>query len=342
MARWRRNDLGRRDRRGPDARAEREVRLHGEPGAGSPYYGDTLLVADRGNNRLLLLSDTGRIVWRYPSRTAHAPAGGFYFPDDAFFMRHGTAIVSNQEENDTLIVIGYPSGRILWTYGHPRHPGTAPGYLNTPDDAYYLRNGWITVADAYNCRILIIDEKTKRVIRQIGTSGVCAHNPPSSIYSPNGDTPLKNGDLLVSEVTGSWVDAFTMRGKLVWSVKLPIAYPSDPQQIGTDRYLIADYSSPGAFIEFNSKGTVLYRYAPPSGPGELDHPSLVELLPSGVLMANDDYSDRMVATDPTTGAVVWQYGHTKLPGNRRGLLNTPDGFDILGPGGTFPTHPATG
>ncbi len=314
----------------------------GEPGAGSPYYGDTLLVADRGNDRLIVLSDKDRVIWRYPSAGAHVPAGGFYFPDDAFFIRHGSAIISNEEGNDTLVEIGYPSGRILWTYGHPRRAGSAAGYLNTPDDAYMLRNGSITVADAYNCRVVFIDPTTKQVIGQIGTSGVCAHNPPTSIYSPNGDTPLENGDLLVSEVTGSWVDEFTMRGKLVWSVQLPIAYPSDPQQIGPDRYLIADYASPGAFVEFNEKGKVLYRYSPTSGPGELDHPSLVELLPSGVLMANDDYNDRVVAVDPVTGSVVWQYGRTGVPGRGQGLLNTPDGFDLLGPGGSFPTHPATG
>ena len=52
--------------------------------------------------------------------------GGFYFPDDAFFIRHGTAIISNQEENDTIVEISYPSGRLLFSYGHPRQPGSAP------------------------------------------------------------------------------------------------------------------------------------------------------------------------------------------------------------------------
>ena len=314
----------------------------GAAGAGSPYYGDRLLVADRGNDRLLVLSDTNAIIWRYPSKTAPPPKGGFYFPDDAFFIKRGTAIISNQEGNDTLVEIGYPSGKILWSYGHPRHSGSGPGYLNTPDDAYLLRDGNVTVADAYNCRVLIIDPKTKTVVRQIGISGNCAHAPPRTINSPNGDTPLSNGDLLVSEVTGSWVDEFTPPGQLKWALQLPIAYPSDPQQIGPDHYLIADYALPGAFLEFNQKGQVLYRYQPPSGPGELNHPSLVELLPSGVLMSNDDYNDRMVAIDPATGALVWQYGRTGRPGTAPGLLNTPDGFDLLAANGTFPTHRATG
>jgi hypothetical protein len=36
----------------------------------------------------------------------------------------------------------------------------------------------------------------------------------------------------------------------------------------------------------------------------LDHPSLAELLPSGVFMVNDDYNNRMVAIDPATGALA--------------------------------------
>jgi outer membrane protein assembly factor BamB len=311
----------------------------GSPGAGSPYFGDTLLIADRGNNRLLALDDTGRVIWTYPQSAAQAPAGGFYFPDDAFFARHGTVIISNQEDNHTIVMIAYPSGRVIWSYGHPRSSGYAAGYLNTPDDAYLLPDGQVTVADNGNCRILVIS-MAKKVTGQIG-SGTCAHGP-GELGSPNGDTPLANGNLLVSEIFGSYVDEFTPGGHLVWSAKLDVGYPSDPQQLGPDLYLIADYSHPGAIVEFNRAGQTLYRYAPTSGPGELYQPSLVEMLPSGVFMANDDYNDRVVAVDPATGAIVWQYGVTGQAGTGPGMLNTPDGFDILAPGGVTPTHPATG
>jgi hypothetical protein len=57
----------------------------------------------------------------------------------------------------------------------------------------------------------------------------------------------------------------------------------------------------------------------------LDHPSLAELLPSGVFMANDDYNNRMVAIDPAAGALVWQYGVTGKPGTAPGRLRIPDG-----------------
>ena len=314
----------------------------GDPGAGSPFAGEKLLIADRGSDRLLLLDDRNRVVWRYPGPGRAAPHGGFYFPDDAFFIHHGKAIISNQEDNDTIVEIAFPSGRIIFKYGHPRTPGTARGYLNTPDDTYLLRNGQMSVADAVNCRVLVLDPRTKRVVHQIGTPGRCLHDPPSALGSPNGDTPLQDGNLLVSEINGSWIDELTLSGRLVWSTHLAIGYPSDPQQLGPDRYLVADYEHPGGIIEFNRRGRIVYRYQPSSGPGVLDHPSLVELLPSGVFMVNDDYNDRMVAIDPSTKALVWQYGVTGHPGTAPGLLNTPDGFDLLAPDGTTPTHPTTG
>ena len=91
------------------------------------------------------------------------------------------------------------------------------------------------------------------------------HGPPATLGSPNGDTPLANGDLLISEIDGSWVDEYTTTGHLVWDAQLPIGYPSDPQQIGPNIYLVADYEDPGAIIEFNRQGRVLYRYQPTSG-----------------------------------------------------------------------------
>jgi hypothetical protein len=313
----------------------------GARGAGSPFFGSKLLVADRGNNRLLLMNGAMRVVWRYPSSTSPRNPLHFYFPDDAFFVDHGTAILSNQEQNETIVKIGYPSGKLLWSYGHPRQAGSARGYLHEPDDAYLLKNGQVTVADAMNCRVLVLNHNGT-MARQIGATGVCVHRPPTSMGSPNGDTPLVDGDLLISEINGSWVSEYTLKGKLVWTVHLPIRYPSDPQQIGPDRYLIADYASPGQIIEFNRQGRVLYRYRPASGPGMLDHPSLAEMLPSGVIMVNDDYSDRMIAIDPVTNALVWQYGVTGRPGSGPGRLHTPDGFDLLLPNGTTPTHRATG
>ncbi len=310
---------------------------HAAPAA-APFQG-RLLIADRGNNRLLLVDAARHVLWRYPSAGAPAPPGGFYYPDDAFFIRHGTAIISNEEDNDTIVEIAFPSGRVQWRYGHPRIPGGRPGYLNQPDDAYLLRDGRVVVADAKNCRVLLIGPGGTT---QIGTTRRCAHDPPRSLGYPNGDTPLADGNILVSEIHGSWIDEITPAGRLVWSVHLPIAYPSDPQQLGPDLYLVADYSRPGGIVEFTREGRIVWVYRPRGGGAMLDHPSLAERLPDGLICVNDDYRHRVVVIDPTTRRIVWQYGRTDRAGTAPGMLNTPDGFDLLLAGGTTPTHPRTG
>jgi len=122
---------------------------------------------------------------------------------------------------------------------------------------------------------------------------------------------------------GSYISEYTPSGSLVWTTHLDIGYPSDPQQIGPSLYLCADYEHPGGIVEFNRTGQILYEYRANSGIGELNPPSLVELLPSGVFMANDDYRDRMAAIDPKTQALAWNYGSPDVPGTAPGQLAIP-------------------
>ena len=293
------------------------------PAAPIPGY---LLIADRGNNRMLLVDGAHRILWRYPAGSSTAMP--FQFDDDTFFGPRHDRIVSNQEDQDTIQVISFPGRRVLWRYGHVNLKGGAPGYLNTPDDAYLLRDGLVSVADAYNCRVVWISREHV-IVRQIGTTGDCRHDPPRYLGSVNGATPLPDGGVLVSEITGSWIDDIGPEGRLRWAFRAPVSYPSDPQLIGPNRILLADYSHPGAAIITTRTGRVLWKYAPQSGPGELDHPSLAMRLAPGLIAINDDYRDRVVVVSIREHRIVWQYGRTDRPGTAPGYLNTPDGMDLL-------------
>ncbi len=293
------------------------------PPAPIPGY---LLIADRGNNRMLLVDSAKRIYWRYPR--ADGVAMPFRFDDDTFFGPQHDRVISNQEEQHTIQIVSFPAGRILWRFGHVNVKSGAPGYLNTPDDAYLLPNHLVSVADAYNCRVLFISP-AHRVVRMYGTTGVCRHNPPSELGAVNGATPLPNGDTLVSEITGSWIDDISRSGRLRWAVQAPVSYPSDPQLLAPDRILLADYAHPGHALIMSRTGRVLWRYGPSSGAGELDHPSLAMRIAPGLVAINDDYRDRVIIVSIRTHRIVWQYGHTDQAGTGPGYLNTPDGMDLL-------------
>jgi hypothetical protein len=289
----------------------------------SPLPG-ALLIADRGNDRMLLVDSQHDVLWR-----SHAH---LYFNDDGFVEPGGHAIVANEEEAHTIVSLNIRTQAVTHLYGTPGLRGSGPNELNTPDDAYVLPDGTLTVADAYNCRVLFI--RSREIVRQIGRAGDCRHNPPYELGSVNGDTPLPDGGVLISEIQGSWIDDVARDGHLRWAVQAPVAYPSDPQLLSGGRILLADYTRPGGIVIINRLGHVLWRYQPTSGFAMLDHPSLAMPLPNGDIAVNDDFRDRVVIIDPRKRAIVWQYGKANLPGRSPDHLNTPDGMDFvpLGPG----------
>ena len=292
----------------------------------SPLPG-ALLVADRGNDRILLVTPGHRWLWHFPDQSDLARGVYLRFDDDAFVAPGGRAIVANEEDAHTIVSIDIRTHERVHLYGVPGVRGSGPGLLNTPDDAYPLAGGVVSVADAYNCRVLWI--RAHRIIRQLGETGVCSHDPPISFGALNGDTPLPGGGVLVSEITGSWIDAVGAGGRVLYSFQAPVRYPSDPQPLPGGRILLADYSRPGAVVIVNHRGATLWRYQPGSGFGELDHPSLAIMLPNGNVAVNDDFRDRVIVIDPRTNRIVWIYGHTDHAGATPGYLRTPDGMDFV-------------
>src|SRR5439155_3429537 len=189
--------------------------------------------------------------------------------DDAFLAQDGKTIVANDEAHQVIDRIDIVSRRVVWQYGHYDRSGSAPGYLHTPDDAYPLANGDIVVADIRNCRVIEISP-SKRIVRHWGRSGSCGHHPPVTFDNPNGDTPLPDGGLLVTEIGGSRVVRLSPRGHVVFDIHVPVRYPSDAQLDAMGNVLVVDYGNPGAILKISPRGHVLWRYGPPSGPGRLD------------------------------------------------------------------------
>jgi outer membrane protein assembly factor BamB len=292
-----------------------------------PGPGGYVLVADRGNNRVLVLDPQGKVVFRYPTPEDLSKGRRLVYNDDTFVDPGGHSLIANEEDNHAVVRVGLADHSLQVLFGHPGEPGSDETHLRTPDDAYTLPNGSFTVADAYNCRILFIN--AGKIVRQYGHAGVCMHDPPRYFGAVNGDTPVPGGGVLVSEITGSWVDEIGPEGRLVFAVRAPVSYPSDPQPLPGGRILLADYASPGAILIMDDAGNLLWRYRRLQGYGRLDHPSLAMALPNGNIAVNDDYRHRVVVIDPRTNTIVWQYGHTDIPGTAPGYLNTPDGMDFI-------------
>jgi DNA-binding beta-propeller fold protein YncE len=187
------------------------------------------------------------------------------------------------------------------------------------------------VADIRNCRIMQI-APSKSIVRQWGQTGRCIHHPPTTFSQPNGDTPLPDGGLLITEITGSRIVRLDAHGHVVFDIHAPVQYPSDAQLDSAGNVIVADYSDPGSVVLLSPRGKLLWRYGPASGPGRLNHPSLAAPLPDGTIVLNDDDRQRIVVIDPKTNKIVWQYGRTDQPGRSAGRLLVPDGIDVVPPG----------
>lgn len=293
----------------------------------SPLPG-SLLIADKRNNRLLLVGRRYRIKWSFPHPGDLAPGQLFLIPDDAFFTPGFRTIIATEEDYHVIREIDIRSRHIIWQYGHPGVPGSAPGYLDGPDDAYRLSDGLTTVADIRNCRVVFI-RRDGRIDRQYGQTGVCVHDPPHAFASPNGDTPLPDGGMLVTEILGSWIDRLDKNGRLVWAIHAPLQYPSDAQLLANGDILICDYVFPGRVVEMDAHGRVVASFGSQSGPNLLSHPSLAISLPHGLIALNDDWNHRVIIADMRAQKILWQYGHQGIFGDGPGYLNTPDGIDFL-------------
>ena len=297
--------------------------LHGR----SPLPG-YLMIADRDNDRIIIVNPDKQIVWRFPTPGALHPGQTFAGPDDAFFSANRRDIITNEEFSDKIAVLTLTKHpRIIWQYGHQGVQGSSPGYLAHPDDAYLLANGQVQVADIINCRILWLNP-ARRIVRSLGSAGGCSHDPPRSLLPPNGDTPLPDGGVLVTEI-GGWIDRFSRTGQIVWSIRSPTNYPSDAQLLPNGNVLVAGFNTPGRIDILTPKGRVVWTYGPPSGPGSLDRPSLAVALPNGMIAATDDWHHRVVVIDRSTKRIVWQYGHFDAPGNGPDHLSKPDGLALL-------------
>jgi outer membrane protein assembly factor BamB len=326
-----RHDPPRQHRKAPPGPFARPLTSgHLAPGSDPSVLPGDVLVADRSNNRLLVVDPHGRIVWQFPRP---GDGGSLPLPDDAFFSPDGRTIVATEEDVDVVSAIDVATRRVAWRYGAVDTPGSSANRLAHPDDALMLPNGSILLADIENCRLLLLRPPSHRVARAVGSPVEgCVHAPPRAWGSPNGAFPLAGGGALVTEINGDWVDALSATGRVLWSTHPPgVYYPSDSSEVRPGLYVTVGWQSPGILETFDRTGRLHWRYRPRPGAAQLDHPSLALPLPNGDFLVNDDFNDRVIVVDPRSNRVVWQYGHTGVPGSAPGYLSRPDGVDLAPP-----------
>lgn len=280
-----------------------------------------VVIADAGNHRLVVLSPEGKLL-----RTIPLPKP-FTYTDDVFLAPGGRVAYITDPEVDAVGAVSFPEGRLLWLYGRPGRPGSGPGQLDNPDDLVPLPGGLLALADIRNCRVLLLTPEGK-LERVLGQTRVC-RNAPGYFNKPNGAFPLGKDRLLVTEIVGHDLAVVDLSGRRLRTIPLPVHYPSDANLTPWGTVLVVDWWSPGAVLELDLGGRVLWRYAPTDREGRLDHPSVAVGLRNGLVVLTDDRRHRVLVVDRRTNRVVFQYGRTDTLGSAPGLLRFPDGLDLV-------------
>ena len=315
---------------------------HLQPGSDPSVLPGPIVIADRNNSRILIVDAKGRIIWQFPVSGDLAQGQSFAEPEDAFFGPKGYHILATQKSQSVLTEISAQSGHITFSYGNPGASGSSAGSLDNPDDAMILPNGNMISTDTNNCRLLYLSPSSLAPLHIYGaTTTYCYHQPPLRFGSPNGMFPMDNGDWLVTEINGDWVDEMTPGGQIKFSTHPPgITHPSDSNEVAPGTFLTVADTKPGVIEEFNRSGKLTWRFAP-AGAQALDKPSIAMPLPNGDILATDDWNHRVIVVDPKTQKIVWQYGYTGVSGAKQGYLDKPDGVDLAPPYSLMMTHAST-
>jgi hypothetical protein len=287
----------------------------GHLAAGSPAaLPARILIADRGNNRLVVITPRGQVAWSTKTLA----------PTDVYFGPYKSSIAVTQRGAFVVLTLSVASGALQYVYGQPGQPGAGNNRLRNPQSAHLIANGRLVVADEANCRVLLLAPPSTRPAKVLGQAGDCVHDPPSRLSYPDAIFPTRGGKFVVTESTG-WIDLLTKGFSLFRALPLQrFSDPFDDNEYAAGKLIVTSHSYVGAVEELSTTGTVLWRYGPASGPGRLRDPSLAQGLPNGDVLVCDSGTDRILVIDPQTKAIVWQYGHTGVAGSRPGYLDSPD------------------
>ena len=283
-----------------------------------------VLIADRGNNRLISISPKGQIIWTMRQAS----------PGDAYLSKTGRTVVISEHSQSVVLLRRVDNEKVAYIYGHADKRGSASNYLHDPRTAQETKTGRVVLADLGNCRIVFIAQTGHHVpIKTLGVPGQCIHHvtgQPYTFASPVSAFPTSDGGLVVTEENPAWVDVLNKNDQLVSQIKMTgFTAPASANEYGPADLIVTDRTHPGRVVEFSQAGKPIWTYAVTSGAGELNRPTVAQVLPNNDVLVVDSGNDRVVVIDPTSSKIVWQYGHTGVAGAGNGFLSSPQSATLV-------------
>jgi hypothetical protein len=116
---------------------------------------DKYIIADRGNDRVIIVTrDPNRVIWQIGPDSLNSPV-------DVEYVGATNEILVTDRGNNRVFLVNVDTKQITWQFGkQDGSAGSGREGLNAPEDADYLPNGHIIIADAGNNRVVEVGRDT--------------------------------------------------------------------------------------------------------------------------------------------------------------------------------------
>jgi len=223
-------------------------------------------VAACADNRVIIVSQNGTIVWQYGQAGVNGSGPDeLNVPVFAVQLPNGNILITDQG-NDRVIEVN-STKQTVWSYG----PASGPGALSNPNSAEQLPNG----------DFLIADQNDNRVI-EVNQAGDIVWQYSQGLQTASFASRLPNNDTLIADAGHSRIVEVNPAGQVVWQYftndtanSNPTPYPSNAVRLADGDTSIADTLNDRVLI-VNTANQTVYQYgmtnAPGNGPNQLDWP----------------------------------------------------------------------
>lgn len=181
-----------------------------------------LLVADPGNQRLVVMDETGREVWTHglpeeimnPTWAEFTPEGNILFADA------GMHRVYELNRDGTLV----------WKHGKWRNPGATADQLDSPSCARRLTDGSTLIADAGNRRLVWVRPESEPLMLPLE-----AYN-----FDPEYVELLETGEILVVSSSQDRLIKLNRRGEITWKAEISFPHAAESQSADSTAVKVQD------------------------------------------------------------------------------------------------------
>jgi hypothetical protein len=164
------------------------------PHAAYPVGKNDIVIADTGNDRVIVINRQGKTVWNsdnlgggkgYLGQGKLSNGARLLYPNDAYPEPAGRILISSRYSSAVYDVDR--SGKVVWSCAR---------FMSRQHNARLLKNGNLTVADSDNARVIIVNHSCTRILFSYGGTNPFGSMP---IIWPRTFQPYPGGNFIVGD-----------------------------------------------------------------------------------------------------------------------------------------------